>query len=373
VDVRAIVLLSAVPRRDGERLAASPLALADVLGKSVLSHLVDHLFREDVNAVSVISAVDLPPATRLAPPRDTRLTWTHTRASHLWRVAENAFNDHAQSGADAVLVVRLGAYAEFELEPLLQAHLDGCTPVTRALHADGTPLDVFLVAASRRNEGAYLLRHKLLETRSLCGTWTTGGYWRPLDSVRDLRCLGVDGLLQRNRIRPAGEEVRPGVWVARGARVHRRARVLAPAYIGAGTTLHANAVVTRCGIVERHAEIGSGTVIEDATVLPYTRIGTGLDVARAVVGSRRVMHLERDVEVEIADPRLVGALSPSAAERALGSAAAYLSLPAQLLRALLAAPPRAEAPLPAAMPAPSPALNTTATAAEAAPFPRSWH
>ncbi len=378
LDVKAIVLVGAPPHDAalGERFGDVPLALTDVLGKPVLAHLVDQLDRLGVSAVAIISQADLPPATRVPQAARATVTWAHARGENLWRAAENAFSDHAQGGADEVLILRLGPYVELDLESFLQTHLDGPGHVTRAVDANGTRLDLFLVTAARRNEGAYLLRHRLEESRSLYGAWTSTGYWRPLENARDLRCLGVDGLLQRNRIRPVGDEIRPGVWIARGAHVHRRARVLAPAYVGSGARVRPNAVITRCGIVERHTDIGSGSVIEDASVLPYTRIGPGLDVTRALAGFQRVAHLERNVEVRVSDPRLLSAQSPSAALRALAGAASVMSLPAALLRGLLAAPQPSS--LPAAVAAPSPALNTPAalspapSAADVSPFSRSW-
>ena len=36
-------------------------------------------------------------------------------------------------------------------------------------------------------------------------------------------------------MRPSGVEVRAGIWIEDGADVHRRARIVAPAYIGSGS------------------------------------------------------------------------------------------------------------------------------------------
>ncbi len=337
MDVRAIVIVGALPDHDGrtEAFADLPLALVHVLGRPALQHLIDRLATQGVKGFAVISETNLPPGSRC--PRHDRapVTWSYAAGPQLWRAAESAFIEHMQNGADEVLIVRMGAYTEFELDAFLQAHIDGPGHVTRAADGNGVPMDILLVSASRRNEAAYLFRHQLQETRSYCGTWTFTGYCNRLESIRDLRCLAVDGLLERNRIRPAGREVRPGVWVGRRARLERGARILAPAYVGDRARIRRNAVVTRCSVVEQYAQIDVGSVVEDATVLPYSYIGPGLDISRAVVGSHRIASLERNIEVLVEDPRLIAAIPLSPAVRTMASLAALTTfLPAQVVRGL---------------------------------------
>jgi hypothetical protein len=174
--------------------------------------------------------------------------------------------------------------------------------------------------------------------------------------------------------------VRPGVWVGDGAQIHPRARVLAPAYIGENSKIRCNAVVTRCSVIEHHVEIDYGTVVEDACVLSYSYVGPGLDIVRSVIGSCHVASLDRCIEVEIADPRLLRALSPNAGRRAFASAASLAAfLPAQFLRGLFASNRSTRpAELSTAVTAPS-ALNTPAglpaaapTAVEALSYQRTW-
>jgi hypothetical protein len=131
------------------------------------------------------------------------------------------------------------------------------------------------------------------------------------------------------------------------------------------------AVVTRCTALEHHAEIDCGTVVEDASILPFTYVGAGLDIAHVVVGNGHVSHVTRNVEVEVADPRLVGMTTRSAPLRALTSAASLATyLPLQLLRGLFA-PSHREQPsqLPSAVGELSPALNPPAQAMRASAQP----
>ena len=87
--------------------------------------------------------------------------------------------------------------------------------------------------------------------------------------------------------------------------MHRRARIVAPAYIGRNVKVQANALVTRCSNLERGCEVGYGTVVEDASILRDTCLGTGLDVTHAVVWGRNLINLRHDVALEINDPKLV--------------------------------------------------------------------
>ena len=136
--------------------------------------------------------------------------------------------------------------------------------------------------------------------------YLTTGYVNRLADARDLRRLVADAFQGRCAIRPRGREVKPGVWIDDGARVHRSARIVAPAYIGRGTRVRAAALVTRFSNLERRCLVDYGTAIEDSSVLPYTHVGRGLDVAHAVVEGSRLVNLSRNVAVTIRDANLIG-------------------------------------------------------------------
>lgn len=372
MDVKAIILVTGAEEEAVAQFGGTPLGLADVLGRPAVYHLVRHLKAQNVSDIAVITEA----AMELS--REQGVSYTVAEGAQVWRAAETAFNDLAQSGAEEIIIVRMGAYVEPDVDSMLQAHLDNGTHATRASRR-GRELDLLMVSASRRNDAAYLFRHRLAETRTRCGQWRFQGYYNALETAQNLRCLAVDALLHENGIKPDAQEIRPGVWVARGAHIHPRARVLAPSYIGAHAKVRANALVTRCSVVEHHAEVDYGTVVEDATVLPYTYVGPGLDITRSVVGSCRVASLDRNVEVELADPRLLRAIPVSAGRRVLTHAASLATfLPTQVFRGFFSST-RHNKPseLPAAVKAPS-ALNTpagfpaTSTALETSSLHRSW-
>ena len=364
MDVKALILLdeaAATTAHLGSDGAADefPLLLIDVLGRPVLHRLADRLLQFAISEVGVVTNLNSQSAGLQRRTMRPDLKWTSVSGAAIWRAAENKFSEFAQAGAELVIVIRTGAFAELDFDELIQFHLDQRGRVTCVRDQDEKPLDVFVISASRRNDAAFLFRHQLREFRVPCVNYAFSGYCNHLRSNADLRRLTVDGLLQRAQIVPTGTQVRPGVWVGEGAHIHRRARVLAPAFVGAHAKIRAAAVITRCSALEHHAEVDCGTVVEDSNILPYTYVGAGLDVAHSIVGFRRLTNLRRNVEVEITDAKLVNTVSPHAPLRALADAASLATfLPTQVLRGLFARPRREPATLlPKAVQAPSPALS----------------
>ncbi len=357
MDVRAIILLGPATLPNApESLGGVPIALLDVLGRPMLHRVLDRLQRYGISGVTVIGDAG-PNATRfLARALRPDFEWVAPSGQALWHAAQRVFAEKAQDGSDVIIAIRLGPYAELDYEQLLQFHLDQNSRVTAVTDGAGELLGTFVISASRRNDAAYLLRHRLKEFRTPLVRYPFAGYVNRLAGAADFRRLAVDAFCGRVQITPQGRQVRPGIWIAEGARVHRGARILAPAFIGEHAKLRASAVVTRCGVLEHHTEVDCGTVVEDSTVLPYTVVGAGLDVSHSVVGFGRIAHLHRQVEVEVEDPKLVGSVV-AAPLRALGQAASLATyLPFNFIRGLFGRP-APEPGLPAAVQAPSAALK----------------
>jgi anti-sigma B factor antagonist len=130
-------------------------------------------------------------------------------------------------------------------------------------------------------------------------------YVNRLIHPRDLRRFAEDSLRGRCESRPAGTQVRPGVWVDEKADVHRKARIVAPAYIGRGAEIKADAVVTRFSTIEKNCCVDCGTVVEDSSILANTNVGIWLDVCNAVVSGNKLFSLGRDAAIEISDMSIV--------------------------------------------------------------------
>jgi NDP-sugar pyrophosphorylase family protein len=354
VDVKAIVVIAGAG--DASSAVASktlndvPPALLPVLGRPVVNHVTDYLLRSGIDGIAVIS--EPAPAAYLRAAQRLGIKWLQPGSNgNVWRSAETVFNEFAQAGADLVLAVRVGAYVELDIERLVQFHLDQRNRVTAVDDEHGS-LDIFVISASRRNDAAHMFRHKLAGFRAACGRFEFSGYANRLADPHDLRRLATDILCLKTRMLPPGRQIKPGVWVEDGARIHHGARILAPAFIGAHSKIRAAVVLTRGAVIEHHSEIDCGTVVENSSVLPYTYVGAGLDLSHSVAGFNRVIHLRRNVAVEINDPKLVGR-APAAAT----SLARFL--PRQFLRGLFAPSQREPlTELPASVNSPSAALQS---------------
>jgi NDP-sugar pyrophosphorylase family protein len=359
MDVRAILVVGTPP--DGACVAGQSIGTLDVLGRPLAYHVAEHLRSAGVEEVCALSTAERPSGFYRAADQGKAVHWIHSSEHDVWRSAEQFFGEYAQSGAELLVVWNLGAYAEVNLDAAVQFHLDQQARITRLHDAEG-PLGIFIISASRRNDAAFLFRHQLAGFRQPASEYYFDGYVNRLRGPHDLRQLTLDAFNQKIKIRPAGKEIRPGVWVADGARIERGARILAPAFIGARSKIRSSAVVTRASAIERHTEIDCGTVVEASNVLPFTYLGAGLDVAHAIVGYNRFAHLRRNIEVEVADPKLVGMLSQSPSVRAFKSVASLAKLvPSEFIRGLFTRP-RRQPEIPEAVQAPAAAVDSTAVA-----------
>jgi NDP-sugar pyrophosphorylase family protein len=348
MDIRALVLIGGALNdsdRRRENVGSIPLAYLDLLGLPVVERVQKRLAMFGVSCITFISdsPCDRGPfahAIAFAPSRPH----IHAEGEQLWQAAEDSFLQYAEDGADLVLALRIGPYVEVDYEALVQHHLDHHCAVTMAVDGDNEPLDLFVLSTSARTDAAALFKNRMERMRRECAPFCVKGYFNRLRNPADLRRLALDGLLAKNEIRPLGEELKPGIWVGKGARIHRKARVIAPAFIGAHAKVRASALITRGSVVEHHADVDCGTVVENCSVLPFTRVGAGLDVMHSVVGFRRLAHLGQNVEVEIADEKLVGMVPLTPLSRLAGSTAALFAfLPMQIYRGLLASSQRKSA------------------------------
>jgi len=341
MDIRAIVLIGGATGEGAARaetISGIPLADVDVLGIPVVERVVQRLHRFGVSSISVIRDV---PAERAGFAHHSvfarHVSHLQATGEQFWQAGEDTFLKHAQDGADLVVTQRIGPYVEVDYEALVQHHLDHRCSVTMAVDGDDAGLDLCVLSACARMDATALFQGRLQRLRRECASFRVAGYVNRLRNAADLRRLAVDGLLARNGVRPEGVERKPGVWVGARARIHRKARVIAPAFIGARSKIRASALITRGSVLEHHAEVDCGTVVENCTLLPFTCVGAGLDVMHSIVGFRRLTNLARNTEVEIGDAKLIGMAPLSAISRLAGSTAAILTfLPKQIYRGLLA-------------------------------------
>ena len=279
-----------------------PVAFWDLLGKSVLQRIIDRLRSAGAQLVSVIAA---------------------DRAFGLDEDAwERTFLEYCRNGVERILLMSLGTYSEFQLDQVLDFHRTNRCQVTNISDENG-PLGISLIEAKCADGKASSLRNRLSAFSSCSSNYEFNGYANRLSDPADYRRLVQDALAGRCEIRPIGQEVRPGIWCANGARVSALARVFAPAYVGLRTRIRAGALIGPGTSIEQRSEVDCGTVVQNSSVLPRTYLGPGLHVSQSVVSGSRVVHLARKIDVELAHTGLLGRKGPSAPSRVLQSIGAF--------------------------------------------------
>lgn len=296
VGVPAAPVTAGVPLAE-KHWRGTPLVCADVLGRSVAVRFMDEMRRAGIDMISLVGDVCDIPASTIDP--GVSLMPCSTEVA--WRTARQDLITGQQSGIEAMLIIRAGAYVDLDLKDTLQAHNDQGQATTRVFDKQG-PLNMWIVDPARFS-GSQDLLIDLQEDPS--ARYFVTGYVNRLEHPRDLRQLVVDGLTSRCRLRPQGTEIRSRVWIGHDAQIHKDARVVAPAFIGSGTRIAEQCLITRCSNIERDCRVDFGTVVEDSSILSNSYLGIGLDLSHAIAEGSHLFNLQHDVTLEIADPCII--------------------------------------------------------------------
>jgi NDP-sugar pyrophosphorylase family protein len=287
-----------------EHLAITPIASLEILGMSALQRTIQSLQRAGVEKVSVVAEAS---ACHMASQMgDSAQMFPVHHSSEVWLAAKHVFGDYVKNGVETVLLARLGAYIEFDLVDLIQFHWDKRQPSTQIVDREG-PLDFWVLDIAACAKAGIDFDEVMGADSSTCITsYSRASYVNRLSDAFCLRRFVVDAFLARCSAKPPGKEAKPGVWIDQSAQVDRRARIVAPAYIGPRARIRASGLITRFSNIERGCEVDSGTAVDDSSILGNTYLGTWLDVSHAVVYGSNFAHLHHNRTIEIRDPRLIG-------------------------------------------------------------------
>ena len=264
----------------------------ELLGESVLSRLFQALDQASMKGLSLLKQHNLEGLSF-----ETLKNVKTYSTPDVWSAVLQELLHYKTKGSHPVLLVRAGAYMEFDPGDLLRFHKESEATVTRASDDNG-PLDLWVVDPSVLTE-TNDLRGRLQAAKA---SYHVRGYVNRLQHWQDIRRLVVDGLGGTCGFRPRGSEIRPGVWIADGAEVKRGARIIALAFIGRDVRISDQCLITRCSNIESNSHIDHGTLVDDSSVLSNTYVGIGLDVSHSVADGGFLRNLRHGVTLEIADP-----------------------------------------------------------------------
>jgi len=292
---------SELPLTDSEDFLDIPLECVEVVGRSLLERMIERLIAIDVEHISVL--VDAK-SSAVAPSFGHSPENVKVRAVADMAVAiAEELAGYTQRGIGHSFINAANAYAETDLLDLFCFHREARQPVTRTFDRDGC-LDLWVVDCAKA-QPIDLVFLKNNADQNGAPRYFIREYVNRLLHPRDVRRLAADILRRNCGTGVSGKQVRPGVWIDDGGEVHRRARIVAPAYIGCASKVKADALITRFTDIERNCCVDSGTVIEDSSILANTTIGICLDLCHSIASGNKLWNLERDVAVEIVDPRVM--------------------------------------------------------------------
>jgi NDP-sugar pyrophosphorylase family protein len=293
--------LAELPGIGQEPFLDVPLECVEVAGRSLLERMIERFVATGLERVSVL--LEAKAFTRLPKFRTDYANVTVKVVRDLYPAVTQELADYSQNGIGHSFISSANAYAETDLLDLLCFHREARQAATRAFDKEG-PLDLWVVDCAKAQRGDV---ESFLDDAGRDGAskYFIRDYVNRLAHLRDLRRFAADILRRSCETGPSGKQVRPGVWMDEGAEVHRRARIVAPAFIGCASKVKADALITRLSNIERDCCVDSGTVVEDSSILANTTVGICLDLCHAVTSGNKLWNLEREVTVQIVDPSVM--------------------------------------------------------------------
>jgi NDP-sugar pyrophosphorylase family protein len=283
-----------------QTLIEEALSCIDVLGSPVIERMADR-FQSAGGTISIL----VESGERCALPNGIGDRATVRVVSDIFSAIGETLAEFSRNGIEHAFVCSANTYAEVDLLDMFHFHRESRNRATQAFVNDGVlPFWVVDCAAAQRTDLPQILKKKNRQAGN--GTsYFIREYVVELQHPRHLRQLASDMLGGRCERGPSGDEIRPGIWIDRGAEVRHGARIVAPAYIGRGSKVMDGALITRCSSIEQDCCVDCGTVIEDSSLLNGTHVGIWLDVCHAVVNGDRMLSLGRDVTARISDPSIL--------------------------------------------------------------------
>ena len=289
-----------------QSLLTEPLACVDIMGHSVTERTVERLVRAGAEVVCVLVPAEMAYAAQTFSTSFGNITIQ--AAADMGSAVLQKCKDFSRRGIDRAFIVSASVYTETDLLDLFYFHREARQTATRALDVEG-PLNLWVVDCAKAHHHTELEDLLTQAEGTAAASYFIKDYVNRLAHPRDLRRLVSDALRGRCAMRPSGVELKPGIWADEGAEIHRRARIVAPAYIGRSSKVMEDALVTRCSNIERGCYVDYGTVIENSSILANTHVGIWLDVCHAVANGNKLLSLGRNVTLEFSDRSILRAAS----------------------------------------------------------------
>lgn len=226
--------------------------------------------------------------------------------------------------AEPFLVISGDALTDMDLTALVKFHRDKGALVTMALARVDNPLEYGVVITGQDgriqrfmekpswgevfsdtvNTGIYVIDPSILwlmspgsqydwsrdifprllaEGAPLYG-WVSDSYWCDIGNLDQYVTANQDALIGRVRVDIPGVQVRPGVWVGRGATIDPTVRISGPTVIGEHAIVRRQVTIGDWAVIGPGCLIDSGASLKRGVILPHAYVGRGSEVRGAVIG-----------------------------------------------------------------------------------------
>jgi NDP-sugar pyrophosphorylase family protein len=139
-----------------------------------------------------------------------------------------------------------------------------------------------------------------------CGFAGAGDPTTYLQSVFDTLDGRIEGFV------PSGRELAPGVRVSRHARIHRRATLLPPVFIGPEADIGAGAIIGPHAAIEQGSLVGRNCLVERSVIMAMTILGEDLEIRDAIVDGPAIFRPAAQAVYIATDRNLAASLRRSA-------------------------------------------------------------
>ena len=126
--------------------------------------------------------------------------------------------------------------------------------------------------------------------------------------------LDLDVSVGETGVQIHAAESHPGIWLARGAKVERGARLTAPVYVGPDAVVRSGARLGPGVVLLERSVVERGATLHGVVVRPDVIVGEGVQLSASVVEPTGVADLETGEQLRVDDP-LVLAVRPRLGER----------------------------------------------------------
>jgi mannose-1-phosphate guanylyltransferase/phosphomannomutase len=103
--------------------------------------------------------------------------------------------------------------------------------------------------------------------------YVADGYWSDIGNLQQYRQTQFDMLDGNVMVELKGNQTVPGIWVGEGVNLHPDALIQAPAFIGEGSLVEANAELKPYTVLGRYTRVASDTIIERSVIWNRNFIG----------------------------------------------------------------------------------------------------